>query len=215
MSQAKKELVPPRNKSFTLDVLNNEFDRPLKSSLTNVVIEYTHIFCKNIKFDKTVSSNLIIIVLYKSSNQYVSNYIWEFFYPFQNSLYWYRERVLKSLKRFNDKNGFTSYNETKNFFFTTAFRCTKLKTWRMNCMCHIVRTGENTCIIISLTITAIKKLNFLTRPDLAFSFFNKRSGNEIKRLAYNKLKVSYYCHQQVTFISYLIPCVKDKFFSYW
>ena len=107
------------------------------------------------------------------------------------------------------------YNETKNFFFTTAFHCTKLKTWRMNCMCHIVRTGENTCIIISLTITAIKKLNFLTRPDLAFSFFNKRSGNEIKRLVYNKLKVSYYCHQQVTFISYLIPCVKDKFFSYW
>ena len=167
MWQAMKELVPPKNKSFTLDVLNNEFDRALKSSLTNMVIEYTHILnihrliviavlvlCNNIKFDKTVTSNLIIIVLYKSSNQYVSNSIWEFFYPFQNSLYWYRERVLKNLKRFKDKNGFTSYNETKNFFFTTVFHWTKLKTSkRMNCMCHIVRTGENTYIIISLTIT--------------------------------------------------------------
>ena len=138
-------------------VLNNEFDRALKSSLTNMVIEYTHILninrlivivvlvlCNNIKFDKTVNSNLIIIALYKSSNPYVSNSIWEFFYPFKNSLYWYRERVLKSLKRFKDKNGFTSYNETKNVFFTTIFHWTKLKTSkRMNCMCHIVRTGEN------------------------------------------------------------------------
>ena len=83
-----KERVPSRNKSLTLDVLNNEFDRALKSSLTNVVIEYTHILninrlivivvlvlCNNIKFDKTVNSNLIIIALYKSSNPYVSNSI--------------------------------------------------------------------------------------------------------------------------------------------
>ena len=83
-----KERVPSRNKSLTLDVLNNEFDRALKSSLTNMVIEYTHILninrlivivvlvpCNNIKFDKTVNSNLILIVLYKSSNQYVSNSI--------------------------------------------------------------------------------------------------------------------------------------------
>lgn len=83
-----KERVPSRNKSLTLDVLNNEFDRALKSSLTNMVIEYTHILninrlivivvlvlCNNIKFDKTVNSNLIIIALYKSSNPYVSNSI--------------------------------------------------------------------------------------------------------------------------------------------
>ena len=83
-----KERVPSRNKSLTLDVLNNEFDRALKSSLTNMVIEYTHILninrlivivvlvlCNNIKFDKTVKSNLIIIALYKSSNPYVSNSI--------------------------------------------------------------------------------------------------------------------------------------------
>ena len=88
MSQAMKERVPSRNKSLTLDVLNNEFDRALKSSLTNMVIEYTHILninrlivivvlvlCNNIKFDKTVNSNLIIIALYKSSNPYVSNSI--------------------------------------------------------------------------------------------------------------------------------------------
>ena len=83
-----KERVPSRNKSLTLDVLNNEFDRALKSSLTNMVIEYTRILninrlivivvlvlCNNIKFDKTVNSNLIIIALYKSSNPYVSNSI--------------------------------------------------------------------------------------------------------------------------------------------
>ena len=83
-----KERMPSRNKSLTLDVLNNEFDRALKSSLTNMVIEYTHILninrlivivvlvlCNNIKFDKTVNSNLIIIALYKSSNPYVSNSI--------------------------------------------------------------------------------------------------------------------------------------------
>ena len=88
MSQAMKERVHSRNKSLTLDVLNNEFDRALKSSLTNMVIEYTHILninrlivivvlvlCNNIKFDKTVNSNLIIIALYKSSNPYVSNSI--------------------------------------------------------------------------------------------------------------------------------------------
>ena len=145
------------------------------SSLTNMVKEYTHtininrlivivvlVLCNNIKFDKTVNSKLIIIALYKSSNQYVSNSIWEFFYPFKNSLYWYRERVLKSLKRFKDKTGFTSYNETKNVFFTTIFHWTKLKTSkRINCMCHIVCTGENPCIIILLTINQAKNWIFL------------------------------------------------------
>ena len=170
-----KECVPSRNKSLTLDLLNNEFDRALMSSLTNMVKEYTHtininrlivivvlVLCNNIKFDKTVNSKLIIIALYKSSNQYVSNSIWESFYPFKNSLYWYRERVLKSLKRFKDKTGFTSYNETKNVFFTAIFLWTKLKTSkRINCICHIVCTGENPCIIISLTINQAKNWIFL------------------------------------------------------
>ena len=73
----------------------------------------------------------------------------------------------------------------------------------MNCMCHIVCTGENTYIIISLTITPIKKLNFLTGPDLAFSFFNKRSGNKIKRLVYNKLKAKLLLSSATYF--YILP----------
>ena len=72
------------------------------------------------------------------------------------------------------------------------------KEWIANAM---QRMGENTYIIPWQLITPIKKLNFLTRPDVAFGFLNKGSGKEIKRLVLNKLKLSYYCLHQLTFIS--------------
>ena len=87
------------------------------------------------------------------------------------------------------------------------------KEWIANAM---QRMGENTYIIPWQLITPIKKLNFLTRPDVAFGFLNKGSGNEIKRLVLNKLKAKLLLSSATYFyISYLIPCVKDKSFSYW
>ena len=83
--QTDDERAHARNKSSIFDVLNNEFDRAVKSFLaklglwTNWFVVVFALF--NIKFNATVNLNLIIIARAKTSKQYAPTSAREFFLP--------------------------------------------------------------------------------------------------------------------------------------
>ena len=69
----------------------------------------------------------------------------------------------------------------------------------------IGRAGDNTHVVRSQSSQS-GKLNFLTLPDVAFSFINKRSGYEI-RIGPKKLV------GKQTFYVYIIICCRSNLIS--
>ena len=65
----------------------------------------------------------------------------------------------------------------ENYFFFVLNR-TRDFAKRMNCSCHRARAVDNTQFIRSQSSQS-KKFDFLTWPDIAFGFVNKRSGYKI------------------------------------
>ena len=153
----------------------------LMSLSMNKLIIFVVIFlvCNNqVESDSNchLSLYLISIAHAKSSKQYMSTSRREFFSPFWKVLILIPREFFK--KVFKD-DGFTSSisrwettSSMKIFIWTELLKTLQ----RMNCTCHTTCAGDNTHVICSqFSFTH----NFVTWPDLTFSFVNERSGYKI------------------------------------